>query len=112
VAGPLSDCHVERYPGRGTLRLAALPVASATLPPTVGLSGGGGMDPLELVKRFGSHVDARTGRVGAGRPSQEPYEGFRHFWAADFESCVHVTAPKVEAAARSQSHSSGDLGRQ
>jgi hypothetical protein len=28
-------------------------------------------------------------------------KGFRHFWDGDFESCVHVVAPKFEAAARS-----------
>jgi hypothetical protein len=27
-------------------------------------------------------------------------KGFRHFWHGDFESCVHVVAPKFEAAAR------------
>jgi hypothetical protein len=28
-------------------------------------------------------------------------KGFHHFWDGDFESCVHVVAPKFEAAARS-----------
>ena len=26
--------------------------------------------------------------------------GFRHFWSGDYEACVHVVVPKVEAAAR------------
>ncbi len=26
--------------------------------------------------------------------------GFRHFWSGDYQACVHVVAPKVEAAAR------------
>ena len=26
--------------------------------------------------------------------------GFRHFWSGDYEACVHVVVPKIEAAAR------------
>jgi hypothetical protein len=48
-------------------------------------------DLVELFTRMGGR-DVRLGRSLA--------KGFRHFWDGDFESCVHVVAPKFEAAGR------------
>lgn len=42
-------------------------------------------------------------RKGAGdaRLARSLAKAFRHFWNGDYESCVHLAAPKAEAAARS-----------
>lgn len=48
-------------------------------------------DLIEVFTRLGGQ-DARLARSLA--------KAFRHFWAGDYEACVHVAAPKFEAAAR------------
>ncbi len=39
--------------------------------------------------------------VGDAQLARSLAKAFRHFWAGDFESCVHLVTPKIEAAARS-----------
>jgi Domain of unknown function (DUF4209) len=53
--------------------------------------------PDQLLRPVGS---SRVGAVQDPRQAVSLARSFRHFWSGDYQSCVHLVVPKIEAAAR------------
>lgn len=59
-----------------------------------------------MADRYGVPAEAELAiLLSGGGQGDEPLalslaRGFRHYWAGDYEACVHVVVPKAEAAAR------------